>query len=66
MLLTSCFATTTVNPAGADGAFYGNPLLLGKTLLVMVIIIPWFCVFTWLCLFVTDKIMALRVTGGQR
>lgn len=41
MILTSLFATTGVNPSGVDGAFYGNPLLLGKCLLVLVIIVPW-------------------------
>lgn len=29
-LLTGLFATTSVNSGGYDGAFYGNPLLLGK------------------------------------
>jgi len=31
-LATGFFATTAVNPAGADGLFYGNPALLGKQL----------------------------------
>jgi Amt family ammonium transporter len=64
MICTSLFASTAVNPAGADGAFYGNGMLLGKTLLVLVIIVPWFLVFTWGCLWVTDLILSLRVTGG--
>lgn len=64
MICTSLFATTSVNSAGADGAFFGNPLLLGKTLLVLVIIVPWFFTFTWGCLWVTNKIMSLRVTGA--
>jgi Amt family ammonium transporter len=63
MICTALFTTTSVNPAGAQGAFYGNPMLLGKTLLVLVIVVPWFCVATWGCLLVTDKIMSLRVSG---
>jgi Amt family ammonium transporter len=63
MICTALFSTTSVNPAGAQGAFYGNPMLLGKTLLVLVIIVPWFCVATWGCLWVADKIMSLRVSG---
>jgi hypothetical protein len=30
---------------------------------VLVIIVPWFVVFTWGCLWVTDKIIGLRVSG---
>uniref|UniRef100_A0A383VXJ7 Ammonium transporter n=1 Tax=Tetradesmus obliquus TaxID=3088 RepID=A0A383VXJ7_TETOB len=62
MICTALFTTTSVNPAGAQGAFYGNPLLLGKTLLVLVIVVPWFLVATWGCLWVTDKIMCIRVS----
>eukprot|EP00879_Flechtneria_rotunda_P015734 GHRR01016456.1.p1 GENE.GHRR01016456.1~~GHRR01016456.1.p1 ORF type:complete len:146 (+),score=40.35 GHRR01016456.1:207-644(+) len=65
MICTSLFATTTVNAAGADGAFYGNGLLLGKTLLVLVIIVPWFFTFTWGCLWVTDMLVSLRVTDEE-
>jgi ammonia channel protein AmtB len=64
MICTSLFATTTVNEFAVDGAFYGNGLHLGKTLAVLCVLVPWVAVFTWGCLFVTDKIMSLRVTGG--
>lgn len=63
MICTALFTTTSVNSTGAQGAFYLNGLLLGKTLLVLVIIVPWFFIFTWGCLFVTDKILKLRVSG---
>eukprot|EP00775_Hariotina_reticulata_P006743 gene6743-6963_t len=65
MICTALFASVSVNPAGANGAFYGNPMLLGKTLLVLVIIVPWFLVFTWGCLWVTDKIITLRVSDEE-
>jgi ammonia channel protein AmtB len=64
MICTSLFATTTVNEYAIDGAFYGNGLHLGKTLAVLVVLVPWVAVFTWGCLFVTDKIMSLRVSGA--
>jgi hypothetical protein len=64
MICTSLFATTSVNSYAIDGAFYGNGLHLGKTLAVLVVLVPWVAIFTWGCLFVTDKIMSLRVSGG--
>jgi hypothetical protein len=42
----------------------GNGLLLGKTLLSLVIIIPFFILFTLGCLYVTNFICELRVSGG--
>jgi Amt family ammonium transporter len=65
MILTSLFATVTVNPAGTDGAFYGHGVHLGKTLAVLVVIVPWICIFTWGCMWVTDKIMSLRVSDEE-
>lgn len=63
MILTSLFATTTANSTTVDGAFYGHAVELGKCLLVLVIIVPFFLAATWLCLWVTDKLIALRVSG---
>ena len=62
-ILTSLFATTAVNAAGADGAFYGNPVMLGKVLLEVVIVVPWIMAATLLCLWVTDLFLKLRCTG---
>lgn len=63
MILTALFSTTSVNSAGSDGAFYGNWMALAHVLLVLVIIVPWFFVSTWGCLWVTDKIISVRVSG---
>lgn len=63
MILTSMFSTVSVNAAGVDGAFYGNGMELGKTLLVLVIIVPWFFASTWAILWFTDKLITLRVSG---
>eukprot|EP00878_Enallax_costatus_P013986 GHUV01014626.1.p2 GENE.GHUV01014626.1~~GHUV01014626.1.p2 ORF type:complete len:158 (+),score=37.42 GHUV01014626.1:863-1336(+) len=65
MICTALFATTSVNTAGADGAFYGHGLHFAKTLAVLACLVPWICSFTWGCLWVTDKIIALRVTDEQ-
>jgi Amt family ammonium transporter len=63
MILTALFSTVTANSAAIDGALYGNPMELAKVLLVLVIIVPWFFAATWACLWVTDKILTLRVSG---
>jgi len=41
MVLTSLFSTTGVNSAGIDGAFYGNPMLLGHHLLALVCVVAY-------------------------
>lgn len=66
MICTSLFATTSVNAAGTDGGFYGHGLHFAKTLAVLALVVPWICIFTYGCLFVTDKIMTLRVSGEIR
>jgi ammonia channel protein AmtB len=63
MILTSLFTTVTANSAAIDGAFYGNWVELGKCLLVLVILVPWVFAATWACLFITDKLITLRVSG---
>lgn len=65
MVCTALFSTVTVNPAAVDGAFYGKPLELAKCLLVIVIIVPWFLIFTWGCLWFTDLFLSLRVSDEE-
>lgn len=36
-ILTGCFAQASLNPAGADGLFFGNPRLLGVQILAVVV-----------------------------
>jgi Amt family ammonium transporter len=60
-LATGLFATKTVNPAGADGLFYGNPkLFLVQALAAGVAMVYAFCVSYGL-LVALDKVMGLRV-----
>lgn len=52
MVLTSMFATKSVNPLGNDGLFYGNPTLFWHHLVALVCIVPFICV----CAFVLCKV----------
>lgn len=63
MIMTSLLSTTSVNAGGADGAFYGNWIELGKTLLVLVVVVPYFLAATSAILWFTDKLITLRVSG---
>lgn len=63
MILTSLVTTVTANSAAIDGAFYNNWVELGKCLLVLVILVPWVFAATWACLFITDRLITLRVSG---
>jgi ammonia channel protein AmtB len=67
MLAFLCFIlssnTSSDAAAAAAAAAAGNGLLLGKTLLSLVILIPWFLVATLICLYVTNFILDLRVSG---
>uniref|UniRef100_A0A383V2C3 Ammonium transporter n=1 Tax=Tetradesmus obliquus TaxID=3088 RepID=A0A383V2C3_TETOB len=65
MICTALFATTSVNEYAIDGAFYGNGIHLGKTLAVLCVLVPWVSIFTWGCLWVTDKVMSLRVSDEE-
>ncbi|GAB6153166.1 ammonium transporter [Desulfosporosinus burensis] len=64
-LATGIFATTTINPAGADGLFYGNASLLGIQAMSVGITV----VFTVAATFVIMKgialVMKLRVNEEQ-
>lgn len=60
MIMTSLFQTPAAGVV--PGAFYGAGIELGKCLLVLVIIIPFFCLFTWGCLFVTNLFISMRVS----
>ena len=60
-LATGLFATKTINEAGGDGLFYGNPGQLGVQ--VVAILASWVLAFvmTFIILKVLDAIMGLRV-----
>ncbi|HTX18802.1 MAG TPA: ammonium transporter [Bacteroidota bacterium] len=60
-LATGLFASRLINDAGSDGAFFGNPSLLGVQALSVVIAIAYsFCV-SWIILKLLDVTMGVRV-----
>jgi Amt family ammonium transporter len=60
-LATGLFATTTVNPAGADGLFYGNPSQLLKQAVAVAAVAVFTAAVTWIILKVVDVTVGLRV-----
>jgi len=61
-LATGLFATKFVNPAGADGLFYGNPKQLAIQALATGVVLVYSFVVTYALLKVLDKLMGLRVS----
>jgi ammonium transporter, Amt family len=65
-LVTGLFATTMVNPAGADGLFYGNPKQLLYQFIALVITAAYSFVLSFGLLKLVDKVIGLRVsTDGE-
>ncbi|MBI4561812.1 MAG: ammonium transporter, partial [Candidatus Rokubacteria bacterium] len=64
-LATGLFATKTINDAGGDGLFYGNPGQVGVQLVA--IVSSWVLAFvgTFIILKILDGIMGLRVTDEE-
>ena len=60
-IATGIFATKTVNPAGADGLLYGNPVLLWIQIKAVVITIVYSFVVGIVLLKLVDVVMGLRV-----
>ena len=60
-LATGLFATKTINPAGADGLFYGNPGQLVTQLIAVVAVILFSIVMTFVILKLVDVTIGLRV-----
>jgi Amt family ammonium transporter len=60
-LLTGLFATKLVNPAGADGLFYGNPQQLLNQLLAVLVTWVYSIVLTLIIIKVVDWTVGLRV-----
>jgi Amt family ammonium transporter len=61
-LATGLFATKTINDAGADGLFYGNPGQVGVQ--IVAILASWVLAFvgTFVILKILDVLMGLRVS----
>lgn len=61
-ILTAVFATKTVNPAGADGLLYGGTELLYANVIGALAVISYTIMMTAFILYVTGKIMRVRVS----
>jgi Amt family ammonium transporter len=59
-LATGLFATTSVNPAGADGLFYGNPKLFLIQLVATVATAAFAGLVTFLLLTLLDRTMGIK------
>jgi len=64
-LATGLFASRAINPAGADGLFFGNPSLLGIQAISVLAAVVFAFGMTWTILKVLDKTMGLRVNPDQ-
>jgi Amt family ammonium transporter len=61
-LATGLFATKTVNDAGGDGLFYGNPAQLWTQIVAVVASVALAMIVTAILLKVVDALMGLRVS----
>ncbi len=64
-LATGLFATKKVNPAGADGLFYGNPAQFVIQLKAVLVTLIYSFVVTFIIYKVIDAIMGVRVTQEE-
>ena len=61
-LLTGFWATTVINPAGADGVFHGNGRLLLWQFVALVVCAAYSFVLSYGLLKLVDKVVGLRVS----
>ena len=65
ILATGLCASKIINPAGADGLFYGNPGLFGAQLLVAAVTTIFSMVGTFVILKLVDSMTGLRVSSEE-
>jgi Amt family ammonium transporter len=64
-LLTGVFATKALNASGADGLLHGNPALLGKQVIAVVVVGTFSAAMTFGLLKLVNKLVGLRVTEDE-
>jgi Amt family ammonium transporter len=64
-IATGLFASKAINPAGADGLFYGNPALVGTQLVAIGATIAFAAIGTAVILLVLRAVMGLRIDREQ-
>ncbi len=65
MLLTGVFATKTVNSAGVDGLFYGNPAFFFVQLKGMILVVTFSFVVSYAIFKLINIILPIRVTAAE-
>jgi len=61
-IATGLFASTAINNAGADGAFFGNLGLVGTQLIAVVAVVAWSFGVSFVTFKVIDMVVGLRVS----
>jgi len=64
-ILVGFFSTTGVNPAGAEGVFYGGGLLLGKQIAAICVCAAHSFLFTYGMMYVIDKIFKMKIKDEE-
>lgn len=64
-IATGIWATKSVNPAGADGALWGNPAQLGVQARAAVVTAVYAFVVSWVLLKIVDATLGLRVSDQE-
>jgi Amt family ammonium transporter len=64
-IATGLFATKGVNPAGADGLLYGNPMLLWIQIKAVFLTVVWSFVVGFVLLKLVEAFMGLRVSEHE-
>lgn len=64
-LATGLFASKAINPAGADGVFFGNPAQLGIQALAVLVSVAFAFVGTFVLLKLLDGVMGLRIREDE-
>jgi Amt family ammonium transporter len=65
MLMTGIFATKTVNSAGNDGLFYGNPAFFFTQLKAMLIVVAYSFTVSFAIFKFINFILPLRVSSQE-
>ncbi len=65
VLLLGLFATTTVNSAGANGLFFGNPSFFGKQVVAVTLASAYAFFFSYAALAVINKISRVRISESE-
>lgn len=62
IIMLGLLGSTAVNPAGADGLFYGGAAFFGKQVVAVAISSVYAFVFTWAMLWIIDKVTKVQTS----